>query len=297
MVWVHGATPTFRLVFAKVFVTPNRLGRGDVREWRLAGVIRRQPGLAAWCFLFLAITIGIRASDRQPVPETIQTTRHQLWLKARAAEAVVKTLATIGHGIQIHTVEAKPLEDGVEGYYRPWEKAIAVNSNIVFSETGLLDLVGHECVHAIFHQAGLWPPSAHPGQYGLLNEAAAYVLGAHIAGRVWSRRGFDGEALTDRLVNDYREACDPSLPTSVHQRIAAAYGPNGHSWIPPERELSLTGHFGSPTTADEMDRICRINYDPLDAARAIAERFKGADPENEEETPVANSWLPARSQD
>ena len=294
---VDVGTPTFHLVSARVLAIAKRLCRGDVREWRLASSIRRQPGLAAWCFLFVAITIGIRASDRQRVPETVQATRHRVWLEARAAEAVVKTLATIGHGIEIHVVEAKPLEDGVLGHYRSWENAIAVNSNHVFSETELLDVAGHECVHAIFHQAELWPSSTHPRQYSLLNESAAYVLGAHIAGRVWSRRGFDGEVLTDRLVHEYREACNPTLPTSVHQMIASSYGPGGRSWLAPERELSLTGHFGSPTTVDEMDRICRLNYDPLDAARAIAERFKGADPENREKTPVASSRLPARKQD
>ena len=297
VVRVHRATPTFRLVSAKVLIIVNFLCRGDVRNCWLAGVIRRQPGLTAWCCIFLAVTIGIRASDRQSTPEPVHKTPQQRWLQARGAEAVAKTLATIGHGIEIDLVEAKPLEEGVLGHYRHSEKAIAVNSNIVFSETELLDVAGHECVHAIFHQADVWPQSANRGRYRLLNEAAAYVLGAHIAGRVWSCRGFDGGALTIRLIAEYREACDPSLPTSVHWMIAASYGPDGRSWLTTEEELSWSGHFGSPAIVDEMDRICRINYDPLDAARAIADRFKGADPENEEGTPVANSWPPARSQD
>jgi hypothetical protein len=297
VVRVHAGTPTFRLVIAKIISIANRLCRGNVREWWFAGIIRRQPGLAAWCFVFLAVTIGIRASDRQSIPEPVHKTPQQRWLRARGAEAVAKTLATIGHGIQIHTVEAKPLGDGISAHYRSREKAIAFDSKTSFSETELLNAAGHECVHAIFHQAELWPGSAERRQYGLLNESAAYVLGAHIAGRVWSRRGFDGEALTDRLVNDYREACDPSLPTSVHWMIAASYGPDGRSWLTTEEELSWSGHFGSPATVDEMDRICRLNYDPLDAARAIAERYRRIDRGDEEKTSAARGLPPVRTQD
>jgi len=294
LVRAHAGTPTFRLVSAKVLVTADRLCGGNVREWQLAGVICRQPGLTAWCCIFLALMIGIRASDRPPTAEPVQTPLQQRWLRERASEAVSRTLAMIGHGVTINVVEAEPLEEDILGYYRPGEQSIAVNSNITFSETGLLDVAGHECVHAIFHQADVWPHTANRGRYRLLNEAAAYVLGAHIAGRVWSCRGFDGDALTVRLVNDYREACDPSDSTSVHWMIAASYGSDGRTWLSPDVELSLTGHFGSPAIVDEMDRICRINYDPLDAARAIAERYGRVDQGDEEKTSVSRSCLPDR---
>ena len=264
--------PTFRSVLSGAHGITARLFGRTGSEWRFADVIRRQPGLTAWCLVFLAIVIVVRFSDRQPAPADV-TTDQQRWLRARAAEAVSETLATIGHGIKIHRVEAKPLAEGTLGHYRWWEKAIAVNSDYTFSESGLLDVAAHECVHAVFYQAGLWPSPTHPRQYGLLKESAAYVLGAHIAGRVWSRRGFDGEALANRLVNGHREACDPTLPDSVHWRIAESYGPDGRSWLTPKEELSLSGHFGSPKIVDEMDRICRLNSEPLDAARAIAERF------------------------
>ena len=197
----------------------------------------------------------------------------QRWLRVRAAEAVSETLAVIRHGIGIGSVEAKPLLEGVGGYYHHRGKAITLNSDYSFSQTELLDTVAHECVHAIYHQAGLWPQPDHPRQYGLLNETAAYVLGAHVAGRVWSRRGFNGEVLTARLVNEHREACDPTLSHSVHWLIAESYGPDGRSLLTTEKELGFSGHFGSPAVVDEMDRICRLHFEPVDAARAIAERF------------------------
>ena len=84
-----------------------------------------------------------------------------------------------------------------------------------------------------------------------------------------------------RLVNEHREACDPTRPDSVHWLIAESYQPDGRSLLSAEEELGLSGHFGSPAVVEEMDRICRLHFEPVDAARAIANRFGRKDGDDE----------------
>jgi hypothetical protein len=130
-------------------------------------------------------------------------------------------------------------------------------------------------VHALFDQAGLrgYPDGYDGWTCYLIEESAAYVIGAHIAGHVRAGRGGDGASLTDDLLRRYRRACDPSDRDSIHQFIWRRMAKFGEEAIDPEDELSISVHFPSASLVDEVEAICRSSHDPHAAASAIAGRF------------------------
>jgi len=171
------------------------------------------------------------------------------------------------------------LEPNVAACYWNGYRRIDISSEICFSNDELLSTVSHECVHAIFDQAQLRTCAPDLGimYRQLIEETAAYVLGAHIAGHVRSRMGGNGRALTEKLVREYRSSCDPMDPESMHQKIAARYGTDEE--YAPDVELSISIHFGSPGLIDEIDAMCRKNPEPVEAARAIAATYLRPDDE------------------
>ena len=107
----------------------------------------------------------------------------------------------------------------------------------------------------------------------VVEEVAAEVLGAHIAGRVMTLRGGDGEALTARLVREFRDACDMSVPGNLRRRIWFYATRHDFEKRAPDLLYSIATHHGPVEMVDEMDEICREHRDPWEAAHVIADRF------------------------
>jgi hypothetical protein len=135
--------------------------------------------------------------------------------------------------------------------------------------------MSHEVVHAMFDQGRLrlYERAPDPSSFVLSEEVAADVLGAHISGLVRARAGEDGVALTGRLVREHRDRSDPRMPRSFYQTFDRARASFGLNAVDPRFEYSVFLHYGSPERVDEMDRICRENPDPWEAAREISRRY------------------------
>ena len=130
-------------------------------------------------------------------------------------------------------------------------------------------------MHAIFDHARL------DADYGsrdwarclLVEETTAYVLGAHIAGTARTRQGGDGEALTSRLIEFYRDACDWSSPKCKRRKLWEQAIAEGYESIDPWDAFSTEIHFGPVDLVDAIDQICREHPDPWKAAHVVAERY------------------------
>ena len=102
-------------------------------------------------------------------------------------------IAVIGHGVTVSSVESREYERNIAAAYFLAERRVIVESSNEFADDTLLYVMGHECAHAVFRQGGFLEdePSIAPYQY-LVSEVSADVLGAHLAGRVVTRRGRTG---------------------------------------------------------------------------------------------------------
>ena len=235
--------------------------------------VRRHPGIAAWCLLWVLLLPQLRVWRGLPAPNQPSPTEQAAWLRDRTEDAVHKVLRVIEHGVTIREIGVRRLEPRVLACYWNGYHQIDISSEICFSKDELLSTVSHECVHAIFDQAHLergCPRAKWPARQ-LIEETTAYVLGAHIAGIVRTREGGNGRALTEKLLSEYRSSCDPMDPESMHQKVAAKHGTDDE--YPPDLEMSISIHFGSPELVDRIDAICRANPDPWEAARAVAEIY------------------------
>jgi hypothetical protein len=243
---------------------------------RLAAPVLRSPGLAAWGVTGAALAAFIIAGSVPRLWEVDVNAIALDHLLHRARTAVDGARRVLGFDVKILGVEARQLElASWAAMYVSDQRKVVFNSEGEFTEDELLAISGHECVHALFDQAGL---AYYPQEYDgwtcyLVEEAAAYVLGAHVAGRVRARRGGDGLALTDTLLEEYRRACDASDWDSVHQFIWRRMAKFGEEAIDTRREFSISIHFPGASLVDEVQAICRSSPDPYAAASAIAGRY------------------------
>ena len=261
----------------------RRLDRRVDESW-VVNMVRRQPGIAAWCFLFVLVLLQFRVWEGLPEASGHIPTEREKWLQERTEDTVKQVLRVIGNGVVINEIEARSLDSYVVAMYTYRTRNITVSLDRSFSRDEMLHTVAHECVHAIFHQEGLlvYHRSPHVEYYRLVEETAASVLGAHIAGRVRSRQGGDGMALTEKLVSEYRDACDWSSPTSVYRSIWDLQAAEGLYAVSPEEELSVSIHYGSTELVDGIERICRSEPDPWTATHRIAKEYMGIDEEAQE---------------
>jgi hypothetical protein len=265
--------PTFLKLWTWVVALfPKRVRRSPVS--RLA---RRYPGLLAWCVVFSCVGVLI-AGQGSGIPHPHRNpAKYQKWLQERGAEAVRATLAEIGPGVIVPVVRARPINDWVIGTYNGGDRTVTFNSDYEFDDALMLDVAAHECVHAIFDQEGLAPYSTkHRDYFSVVNETAAYVLGAYIAGDAYSRLGNDGELLTEKLIQEYRHACDPANPASMFNQYLAP-GRRNSGDFDRERWHSALIHYGPLDLVDAVDQICRQRPVPTSAAKAIAHRFMRTD--------------------
>jgi hypothetical protein len=219
-------------------------------------------------------------------------------LAARAAMDVADILDVIGHGVTIKEIEAPYVREGWAASYKLSDWKIRVDSSLYFTDDQLLAVMGHECVHALYHQLGLLDELTEEKfrhQY-VIEETAASVLGAHVAGKVRSRRGGDGPALIERWLREEKAACNDYAGSRKldSSRPFAAYLRHDGPWV--TKAFRTAGFFGAEELIDEMDEICRENPDPVAAARIIAERFYNVDLETMNAASLPAEWSPRRNQ-
>jgi len=198
-------------------------------------------------------------------------------LAARATMDIKDLLGVIGHGVTVSSVRAKVYDGGWAAAYF-WDRRVLVDARHEFSNDTLLLLMGHECSHAMFRQGGFLREDANLTSYqAFANEVAADVFGAHLAGRVVSRRGGDGEALTANLLEESRivrriftegDRAMAELDSTEWDRTVRTSLGEG-IWLDPRE--------GADRLVDIIDRICRQNDDLWEAARTFANEIYNVD--------------------
>lgn len=264
------AVPTIRRLATWIAgLLPGRLRRSKAAE-----LARRNPGLAVWLMVFAGVgaaVVGPASGDPHPrrTPE-----RYRAWLQARGQDAVRACIAEIGLKQSVMpTVRAVSDAPWIAGTYSPWQSTIAFNSRHEFSDAGLLAVAAHESVHALFDQHALQPGGGPHDDFNMLvEETAAEILGAHIAGDAWGRMGGDGDRLQRAIIEDHRRQCDLRIPGSIAQQYfaSAERDPEAFGGMPFYEALV---HYGPLELVDEVARICEREPLPLEAARAISRRF------------------------
>lgn len=241
-------------------------------EWTVAVWVRRNPGVAACVLLFVSVGLVVWIQTGVSLGEIFSNS-----LEVQARQTVADVLNVVGPPAVIDAVEVDERRPGIAATYFWPTRTITISPDIFsyYTEEQFLFLVSHEVVHAMFHQVdwGEIRGSANWRSFRLPGETAAEVLGAHIAGSVLSRRGGDGQELTDRLISEHRELCDPRSPRSFYQWFDRARAKFGVYAVDEDWEYIVFTHVSSPEMVDDMDRICRKNPDPWNAVRVIGERY------------------------
>ncbi len=243
---------------------------------RFAVPVLRSPGLAAWGVTGAALAAFIVAGSIPRLWEADLDALALNHLLYRVQVAVDDARRVLGYDVVLAAVEIERLDHPHWiAMYNGAEERVVFNSDHEFSDDELLDTAGHECVHALFDQASLRLQSRGYDFWTcvLVEETAAYVIGADVAGRVRAGRGGDGAALTEALLQQYRRACDVYDPGSIHQRLWRHLSHFGEDAVDPERQLDISIHFPSASLVDEVEAICRSSRDPYAAAEAIAGRY------------------------
>jgi hypothetical protein len=223
----------------------------------------------------LAIVLGALLYFSQQHAERVERellAAQEAHVLAKATKAVEEIRAVMGNEIRVSAVT---LDRGpyFSAYWEPGVKVIAFNPDVPWTEEALLATAGHECVHALFDRhelSGYQRSLAH----ALIEETTASVLGAHLAGRALAARGGNGAELTRRLVEQYRLLCLTTSRANIMQRFLRRLQRNGWATFDPEEAWSIMMHFGNERLVDQVNSICLEHTDPLEAARAIAAKYK-----------------------
>jgi hypothetical protein len=207
-------------------------------------------------------------------------------LAARATMDIKDLLAVIGHGVTVSSVESREYDEGYAAAYY-WDRRVVVDARHEFAEETLLYVMGHECAHAMFRQGGFLveDPSIEKYQHHV-HEVAADVLGAHLAGRVCSSKGGNGEALTNNLLEEARIMSRSYAigPFAIKKHIKTDWDGNVRTylgdgyWLKPD--------YGAERLINRIDGICREHDDLWEAARAIANELHNVDEK------TANKYAP-----
>lgn len=247
--------------------------RKELDESAFAAYIRRKSGLLPWVLTFCFLGAHIQVADFVRGEPGYLLTPQDKVVQRMAREAVHRSLQVIGHGTEVSRTDVRPLDRIVVAQYSSEDNSIKFRAGRFFDADYMLYVAAHESVHAVFDKADLNPYSPSPVWESrlLVEEMTAKVLGAHIAGKVRTRSGGDGETLTRTLIAEYRRDCSwsPEGIRSWMWRAADHYGPDR---IIPEVALSIAVHYGPVEMVDAIDRICRENLDPWVAAHVVAER-------------------------
>jgi hypothetical protein len=275
--WWRRAVPERRwryLQWLKLKSGLRRFGRWLDTCW-FAMFPRRHPAVALWVFVFVCFGLALEVWTGPPPAPEYRPTEQDKWMQARMQDAVDRALRVIGHGVVVDRVIAHPGDGWASAsYHRIWDR-IWVDSEEVFSQDEFDAVAAHECVHALFDHAAIDDlyHTRHVVCCVLVEETTAYVLGAHIAGRMRTRQGGDGRALTEKLISRYRQNCDWSSEDAPRRKLWEKAVHEGERAIDPRLAHSIAIHFGSTELVDAIDQICREYPDPWDAVHAVAERY------------------------
>jgi hypothetical protein len=264
------SVPTFR----KLAELLARLLPPSIRGSKAAEVARRNPGLTAWLILFTAVGLTVVAPDSGTPHPGRNPERYQAYLQARGQDAVRACIAEIGfQHAMVPAVRAGIDDRWIAGTYTPKRSTISFNARHVFGDAELLAVAAHESVHALFDQHSLRPYGGPHADFNILvEETAADVLGAHIAGDAWSRMGHDGQAFTDWLIDQHRKDCDPNRSGSIAHHYFNVRARDHSSFGGMSFRAALV-HYGPLELVDAVARICEQERLARDAADAISKRF------------------------
>jgi hypothetical protein len=247
-------------------------------EWRLARWIRKRR-LAFYMCLLLAVPGVMAWTEKVLVHIHIEEpVEWDIRLAARATIDIADLLEVIGHGVTVSSVESREYNSEYAAAYYIEDRHVIVESALDFSDDTLLFLMGHECAHAMLVQSGFLKSDPGLAAYqDLAHEVAADVLGAHLAGRVVSRRGGDGASLTKYLIEETRIVgrIRPTGPEAVRGHNSSGWDGKTRTYVGNGRWLDP--NYGSEKLINAIDRICRQNEDPWEAARTFAKEIHNVD--------------------
>ena len=264
-------------------------------EWRAARWMRKHPVSVSMCLLLaspLAIVWSEKVLTCFKIAEPVQW---DMRLTARATMDIKDLLAVVGHGVTVSSVESREYEREFAAAYRVADRRVKVESGNEFGEETLLFVMGHECAHAMFLQGGFLEHNPDMASYQhLVHEVAADVLGAHLAGRVVSRRGEDGAALTRNLIEETQIVGRryPISPSSINKNISTEWDGNVRTYV--GNGYWLDPNCGAEKLIDAVDQICREHEDLWEAARAIASELHNVDMKTAKKHAPPVDWRPGR---
>jgi len=263
-------------------------------EWRIARWIRRHP-VPVSIFLLLATPLAIVWSEKVLVRFVVaEPVQWDMRLTARATMDIKDLLAVVGHGVTVSSVKSREYDDGYAAAYF-WDRRVVVDARHEFGEETLLFVMGHECAHAMFLQGGFLEHNPDMASYQhLVHEVAADVLGAHLAGRVVSRRGEDGAALTRNLIEETQIVGRryPISPSAIKKNISTEWDGNVRTYV--GNGYWLDPNCGAEKLIDAVDQICREHKDLWEAARAIASELHNVDVKAARKFAPPDDWRSGR---
>jgi hypothetical protein len=227
-------------------------------------------GLYPWARRNWGLAIGLGLVAVVMVAGSVSKARWEIRDRREALACTLRTdvddvLSEIGGGIAIDKVRVAPLVNAVACYSS--FRVVTFSSKVHWSPQRSLPVAGHECVHAIFDQSGLRSWTGDPAS-SMVEEMAAEVLGATLAGRVLTRRGGDGAALTKSVIAQFRSQCSNEDWDATGSHL---------QWLARDADPAIRAssiiHFGSKWMVDEMESLAKTR-DAEAAAAAIAARFR-----------------------
>ena len=235
---------------------------------------RMVQGLYPWARRNWGLSIGLALVAMVLLAGSASRARQEIRDRQEAVARTLRAdvddvLSEIGGAVRIDEVRVAPLVNAVACYSS--SRVVTFSSKVDWSRQLSLPVAGHECVHALFDQRNLRPWSGDPASH-IVEEMAAEVLGAVLAGRVLARRGGDGAALTRSVIAQFRSRCsdDDWDATGSHLQWL------GSDVDPAARDSSIT-HFGSRWMVDEMQSLATTS-EVQTAAAAIVARFRLGSP-------------------
>ena len=224
--------------------------------------------VAAWVAIVVLPLVSQYGSER--AAEKVRTDR----VLARATRDVRDVLDLIGHGVAVDEVALDSSDEMFTAGYSRSDRRIAVNPGHGWEDGDLLFAMAHECVHALFHQVGVLPDGPETRDHVLVEETAAYVLGAHLAGEVITRRGGDGEAFAAKEISDYRARCDQESPENAMRAYLRDVEQRFRGGFDPAVWYQIATHYGSGELVDGVSAVYRRHDDPWDAVQEIADTYQ-----------------------
>lgn len=261
----------------------------------MARWIRKHPVAVVWVVLF-AIPVTMVWSEKVLTDfEIEEPVEWDMRLAARATMDIKDLVAVIGHGVTVSSVRAREYDNGFAAAYHIGDRRVVVDARHDFADETLLYVMGHECAHAMFIQGAFLDedPSLKRYQHHV-HEVAADVLGAHLAGRVVSRRGEDGAALTFNLLEETRIVGRRYAigPFAIKEHISTEWDGNVRTSV--GNGLWLDPNCGAEKLIDAVDQICREHDDLWEAARAIANELHNVDARTAKKYAPPVDWRPGR---